>query len=120
MPSSVVNLFLVGGLWFCLVFFCSGRNSSQTHKVTYRVDGEGPASVTYANATEGTEQRNVTLPWTETFTASHGQFLYVSAQDKGGIGLIVCSISVDGKIVKDATSKGEFTIATVSDRCCGE
>lgn len=110
---------MVIGLWICLTFLCCGSGSSTTHyKVTYRVDGQGPASLTYANSTGGTEQHRVTLPWTETFTARPGQFLYLSAQDDGGIGLIVCSITVDGKIVKDATSKGEYTIATVSETCC--
>lgn len=115
MKPSVSLIILA--LWLTSAMLCSSGRS-QTYKVTYRVDGEGPASVTYSNATGGTEQREVKLPWTETFDSRPGQFLYVSAQDNGGIGLIVCSISVNGRIVKDATSKGEYAIATVSDRCC--
>lgn len=112
---------MVFGMWLTLALLCCGGSrysDTSTYKVVYRVDGDGRASVVYTNTTGSTEMRDVTLPWTESFNGRYGEHLYLSAQDKGGAGLIVVSISVNGRIVKDAISKGEYTIATVSDRCC--
>jgi predicted lipoprotein len=63
---------------------------------------------------------DVVLPWQEEMNIPYGESLYLSAQDAGGAGEITVSITVNGRIVKDATSTGEFTIATVSDFCCRE
>ena len=79
------------------------------------------ASLTYANATGGTEQLGlVYLPWSMKFTAESGAFLYLSAQAQG-ISVrpsaamdIRVQIKVNGVVVKEATSRGAFTIATVS------
>ena len=118
MSSAIASLIAVLALWVCLAFFCCSGSAYKTSKVTYRVDGTGRASLTYSNATGGTEQREVTLPWTQTFDGSPGEFLYLSAQNEEEYGGVVASISINGRVVKDATSSGGFTIATVSDTCC--
>lgn len=120
MTSSVTSMLMVLGLWIVLAIFCCGGgrySEAGSYKVTYRVDGSGTASLTYANETGGTEQREVSLPWEKRFDGKPGQFLYLSAQDKnGGTGTV--SISINGRVVKDATSSGRYSIATVSDVCC--
>jgi len=121
MSSALANLLFVIGLWLALAFFCcaGGRYGDSTnYKVTYRVDGTGRASLTYTNATGGTEQHDVKLPWTMSFDGRYGEFPYLSAQDKGNNSAIVASISINGRVVKDATSTEEYGIASVSDRCC--
>lgn len=121
MTSSIASLFLVLGLWFVLAVLCCGGGryaATDAYKVTYRVDGNGRASLTYTNATGGTEQHEVKLPWTLTFNGRYGEHLYLSAQDKGNNSAVVVSITVNGRIVKDAISSERYGIATVSDRCC--
>lgn len=121
MTSSVASLLTVIGLWITLALFCcAGGRSGAISKVTYRVDGKGRASLTYTNATGGTEQHEVLLPWAETFNGRYGEHLYLSAQNKTNTSLIVASISINGRVVKDATSSEDYGIATVSDRCCSE
>ena len=123
MTSSISSLLMVIGLWLTLAFFCCGGADKGigSYTVIYRVDGSGPAHVTYSNATGGTEMREVRLPWTETFDGRYGEHLYVSAQSLDEYGSpITASISVNGRIIKDATSNGRFSIATVSDMCCSE
>ena len=123
MTSSIASLLMVLGLWLCLAFFCCAGghySNTSTYKVTYRVDGGGHASLTYSNATGGTEQHDVKLPWTITFDGRYGEFLYLSAQDKGDNVRIVSSISVNGTVVKDAAASAEYGIATVSELCCPE
>lgn len=62
----------------------------------------------------------VSLPWTLTFNGRYGEHLYLSAQNKTNTTEIVASISVNGKILKDASSTEDYGIASVSDRCCSE
>lgn len=50
------------------------------HQVRYAVEGGGLAFLTYRNASGGTEQMTVDLPWKLKFQAVTGDFLYVSAQ----------------------------------------
>jgi hypothetical protein len=119
MSPAIANLLSIVALWLCLAFLCcSGGAPNKNYQVTYRVDGTGGASLTYSNETGGTEQQEVTLPWTKTFSGTAGEFLYLSAQNHEEYGGIVASISINGRVVKDATSQGGYTIATVSDTCC--
>src|ERR1041385_6771723 len=122
MSAALSNLLIVVALLFTLALLCCGGGRSlspdDAYKVTYRVDGNGHASLTYANATGGTEQHTVKLPWTITFNGQYGEHLYLSAQDKGDNSSVTASISVNGRIVKDATSTEEYGIASVSDLCC--
>lgn len=124
MSPAISNLIMAVGLWLALAILCCGGgrySTTETHKVTYRVDGDGRASLTYINATGGTEQHDVKLPWESSFDGRYGEHLYLSAQntDKYG-GAITVSISINGRIVKDATSSGQYGIATVNDLCCRE
>lgn len=123
MTSSVSGLFIVFGLWLTLSLLCCGGgrySDSQTYKVTYRVDGSDRASLTYTNATGGTEQHEVKLPWQVSFDSQAGEHLYLSAQDRGQNYGITTSISVNGRVVKDATSTEKYGIATVNTLCCRE
>jgi hypothetical protein len=121
MTSSVASLVITIGLWALLALICcagSGLNSGP-HQITYRVDGTArSASVTYSNGTGGTEQKTVSVPWSKSFDTQSGEFLYISAQNNGEYGDVTVSITADGKIIKDATSSGEYVIATASEQCC--
>jgi len=108
-----------------------GRRSTveQDYRVTYEVvdTATDSASITCTNESGGTEQADASLPWTKSFTARYGDFLYISAQRKpiqigdttiGESGSITTRITVNGKTVKTTTSKGEYVIASASYRCC--
>ena len=80
----------------------------------YRVTGSR-ADLTYANAQGGTAQASsVTLPWSYKFSASTGQFLYISAQNTGDSGSITVSIYKRGVLYRTTSSTGAFVIATAS------
>lgn len=84
-----------------------------THAVTYKVTGTtASASVTYENATGGTEQvAGVTLPWSKSFKAKGGSFLYLCAQNQNANGDLTVEIDVDGTPRKSATASGAYVIA---------
>src|SRR5215813_8286631 len=109
MSSSLTSLILAIGLWLGLTLLCcSGSTFDSTpHTVTYRVEGTGTtsASVTYSNQGGDTAQKNVVrLPWSESFEARTGAFLYISAQNKQDYGSITAIIVIDGRISKVTTS----------------
>lgn len=89
--------------------------ATKEKQITYTVTADsGKASITYSSDGSGsTQQENATsLPWTYKTTLKPGfNVLTVIAQNSGS-GKITCTISVDGKEVKTATSSGEYSIAT--------
>jgi len=85
--------------------------------VQYQISGSVfSASVTYQNATDDSEQQDISLPWTyPTFRAPSGQFVYISAQISGSDpGTITCKILFNGSVYKTSTSNGQFVIVTCS------
>jgi hypothetical protein len=122
---AIVGLFVAGVFLLIVIgMFASPSTSSSStavgsHTVEYRVRGTArAASLTYQNASGGTEQRHdETLPWTYQLGEAHrGQFLYISAQNSGSYGTIIAEIVIDGVVVKHSESEGQYTIASASGR----
>lgn len=95
----------------------SGRSSfgasSAPRSVTYEVSGTATrASLTYQNASGGTEQADVSVPWKKTISVKAGTFLYLSVQNNTSSGSITCKIMVDKKQFKISTSSGAYKIAS--------
>jgi len=93
------------------------REASSSYTVKYEVvgvSGSTKASVTYENAQGGTEQRDIKLPWSKTYTMERGSFVYISAQNDHEYGGVACRIYVDGVEWKKSESKDEYVIASCS------
>jgi hypothetical protein len=100
-----------------LILFAS--NYKAAYSVTYDAYGLGDASLTYRGEGGGTEQAQVSLPWSKTFYAKSGEFLYLSASTRGDSGgNVTIRISVNGQPAKTAYSSGRFSFASVSMPCC--
>jgi hypothetical protein len=84
------------------------------HDIQYKVEGPYKASLTYRNATGGTDQTTVALPWTLTFIGQPKQFVYLSAQNTEDWGSIECTIYLDGVPVRKASANSPYGIASVS------
>ena len=119
------SLFVGACIWFTVINLDSGWTSSPSgssaratgHKVIYRITGTAKrADLTYNNASGGTEQKTVALPWSQSYTVPAGGFLYVSAQNDGQSGSVTCEIVVNGGTVKTSTSEGAYKIATCNGR----
>src|SRR5580700_2841190 len=83
------------------------QTNDVSERVTYKVTGSAArASLTYKNASGGTEQKNEGLPWTLTFDAPLGTILYVSAQKEGDddSGMVVAKIYVETGLLQQAES----------------
>jgi hypothetical protein len=117
----VVLIAIVGAIWIFGDFGDGSgggsdyERSSDTYSIKYRVSGTTTrASLTYENESSNTEQIVVSLPWSESFTAEKGQFLYISAQNEKGSGSIKCEILQGGEVIEEATSSGAYVIASCS------
>ncbi|MFC5268407.1 hypothetical protein ACFPJ1_40410 [Kribbella qitaiheensis] len=97
--------------------------TSQSPKVVFYGEGTGTsgAAVTMKTETGGTIQLDVSLPIRNAETGElgmmserfkRGDFLYISAQNKGEAGSITCRIEVNGKVIDEATSSGAYKIAS--------
>jgi hypothetical protein len=84
--------------------------------VRYEVTGTARTADLTLEGSDGTVQQNDRpVPAAYERTATDGQFLYVSAQNKG-TGEITCTIYVDDKPVKSSTSTGEYAICQADGR----
>lgn len=84
--------------------------------VKYKVTGTAATvDVTYENSSGGVSQESdVEVPWSYSFTGDPGDFVYISAQNQGQTGTVTVTIYRDGDVFKTSTSEGAYVIATAS------
>lgn len=99
----------------------TGTAAESRPTVIFDVTGstQDSASFTIRTPSGGTKQGTFDLPLTNT-TGTHGlrsagyssgDFLYLSAQLNGS-GDITCKITVDGAVIDESTSTGDYVITT--------
>lgn len=106
----------------------SAPSAPRIFNVVYEVSGFGvpTASATYRTPAGATQQDKVVIlkapaklpPFTGSYSAREGDFLYISAQNDTSMGVVSVSIIVDGKSIGGATSSAPYGIATFSKACC--
>jgi hypothetical protein len=98
----------------CVTNQLGSQNAGKT--IRYEVTGDaGTANnVTYMINHGEQQETNVALPWSKDFTADDKfQALVVNAQNAGG-GSISCTITVDGKVISQHTSNGQYAVVMCS------
>lgn len=98
-----------------LLFACDNPLDSSID-VEYKVTGTAETvSITYENSDGGCSQESdVSIPWSYSFTGESGDFVYISAQNQGETGSVTVTIKTDGDVFKQSTSEGAYVIATAS------
>lgn len=82
------------------------------HVVVYEVSGTAKkADLTWSTPSGIEQEGDAKVPWKKTLKAKDGTPMSISGQNKSG-GTITCTITVDGKKVKTAKSKGLYQIAS--------
>jgi hypothetical protein len=108
------------GLAVLLVVLSTGACSSSPtapsgSEVEYRIVGSTTrASVSYRNATGGTTQSEITVPWSYRWSAERGDFLYLLALNKLDSGTIKAQIYKRGTLYKESESNRGFGSVAVS------
>ena len=115
---AAMALITLGAIVMIAIFGISSSSvsSGSPKRITYTVTGMGRAGLTYQNASGGTEQKTVSLPWTLELTAPSGEFLYLSAQKQQEYGTITARVYVDGTMLQQAEADSDYGIALVSGR----
>lgn len=81
-------------------------------KVVLEVTGPKSADITYGLGTDQSQDNGAKLPWKKELTSKETLIIpTVVAQSKGS-GEITCKITVDGKVVKENASSGQFAVVT--------
>jgi hypothetical protein len=105
-------------------FPSDGTGEPQNVEVVYEVEGAGTdASIVYFSFSDGTDSDvqsldGQALPWTEEFDATIGgefdfsTFSVTATNGAEDTGPISCTITVDGKVVAEDDSEGEFGTVT--------
>ena len=84
-------------------------------EVVYLVRGTAhSAAVTYSNATSGTEQQTVVLPWDHRMERARGTTAYISAQSQDADGSVICEIVIATTRTADSTGEGASEHASCS------
>lgn len=88
-----------------LFSICIGCDTTETYKLKYEVTGTvQKANITYVNENGGTsDANNVSLPWTYSFRAKEGTYVWVHAS-KDDSGSITAKIYKDGKVLESSSS----------------
>lgn len=74
------------------------------------------ADVTYSLTTDQSQENGAKLPWKKELTSNESLLIVsVVAQSKGTSGDIACKITVNGAVVKENKSSGEYAIVTCSN-----
>lgn len=99
-------------------------SAAATKTVIYKVEGTGSANsiswLTINNGQSSQEQAtNAALPWTKTITVPQDEWANFSsftltAQNGQSSGPIHATITVDGKVVADQTSTGQYAVVTAN------
>lgn len=112
---------VLGTLGFCAAVGQGIDDATkESHTVLYEVTGDGPkVDITYSSDGAGSISQNsgAKPPWKQSVTVTGVFNSYtLSAQNgmgsKGGV--VSCKITLDGKVVKQSTSRGAGAIASCS------
>ncbi len=120
-PKKNNNLLLIVAGVLVILFCCcvivavSLRSATAELQVKYVVSGSAPsAMITYNNEQGGTEQVDVTLPFTKEMTVDPGAVLSIVAQS-GGSGTLTCEIWINEKQTKTSSSNAQYGVVTCTD-----
>jgi len=94
---------------------CGGGTANTKAKtIVMEVNGPAQADITYGIGADQSQDNGASLPWKkQASSAVRPRVVVVSAQSKG-TGEITCKISIDGAVVKENRSSGEFAVVTCS------
>lgn len=88
--------------------------------VLYEVTGPTKAgNITYVGAGQSmniAQEQGAALPWSKTVEMSGSMNVATLSAQNAGSGDITCRITVDGEVVSEITSSGEYAIASCSSR----
>jgi len=110
------KILLFINVFISLTILTSCESSSLSGEVEYVVDcSPSGFDITYQNSSGNTSQQDISSGnWTYSFTGASGDFVYISAQANNENATVTTKIYYKGKLIENATSNGDYVIATSS------
>ena len=82
-------------------------------KIVLEVTGPKTADITYGLGTDTSQENGAKVPWKKELSSVESLLIVtVMAQSKGTSGDIGCKVTVDGKVVKENKSSGQYAVVT--------
>ena len=114
-PGAIGLLIALPAL-FGACAFPGQLNQNAGKTIRYEVTGDSGVAQNVTYQVTGGQQQDtqVSLPWSKEFTAGTGFQAFVVTAQNAGSGSISCDIAVDGKIISQQTSNGQYAVVTCS------
>lgn len=80
--------------------------------VVLEITGPKTADITYGLGTDQSQEQGAALPWKKELTSKDKILLVTVLAQNKGTGEISCRITVDGKVVKENKSSGQYATVT--------
>lgn len=93
----------------------TGNPTGSEKKVVFEVTGPAKADVTYGIGADQSQELDSALPWMKEASSTDTTLIAVLVAQSKGDGEITCKVSVDGKVVKENKSTGQFAVVTCSN-----
>ncbi|PZG19005.1 hypothetical protein C1I95_12500 [Micromonospora craterilacus] len=81
-------------------------------KIVLEVTGPKSADVTYGLNADQSQANGAKLPWKKELTSAEAIVIPTIVAQSKGSGKIKCKITIDGEVVKENASEGEFAVVT--------
>jgi hypothetical protein len=106
---------ITASLFMVTASACGTTTSSGEKKVLFEVTGPATADITYGIGVDHVQDNGAKLPWKHEAASTQDPLITVITAQSKSNGDIVCKISIDGKVVKENKSSGEFAVVTCSN-----
>jgi|MudIll2142460700_1097286.scaffolds.fasta_scaffold02384_6 hypothetical protein len=101
------------------VIACGGSGTSgpaSDHRIKFEVTGPPSSnSITYSVGVDQAQENGAKLPWTKELSSSRWPLIASVVAQSDGTGVISCRITVDGKVVKENSSSGQYAVVTCTN-----
>jgi hypothetical protein len=81
-------------------------------KIVLEVTGAKKADITYGLDADQSQDNGARVPWKKELTSTETMTIVVVLAQNKGSGTISCKITLDGVVVKENSSKGEYAVVT--------
>lgn len=88
--------------------------SGGAHTIVLDVTGPTAADITYGTGTDQSQDNGAKVPWQKTLSFANLPFATTIVAQSKGNGAINCKITIDGSVVKENTSTGQYAVVTCS------
>lgn len=82
------------------------------HTIVLEVTGAKAADITYGLGADQSQEQGAKVPWKKTLKSSEALIIATVLAQNKGTGAIGCKITIDGKLAKENTSKGQYALVS--------